>query len=100
MEFYTGNTERMRILSGGNVGINQTNPSQLFEVKNGNLLLSTSGTADQLQFQGTGAGLTTLQAGAQGATNINYILPTAAPASNGQVLSSTTGGTMSWTTPA
>jgi hypothetical protein len=32
--------------------------------------------------------------------NVTYTLPTAAPASNGQVLTSTTDGGMSWTTPA
>src|SRR5438874_11442787 len=94
--FFTNNIERIRILSGGNVGINQSNPSQLLEVNNGNLLLSNSGTADQLQFQGTSTGITTFQAGAQGATNINYTLPIATPSANGQVLSSTTGGAMSW----
>jgi hypothetical protein len=78
--------------------LNQTNPSQLLEVKDGNLLLSNSGTADQLQFQGTGAGVTTFQAGAQGATNINYTLPTTAPTVNGQALTSTTAGVMSWAT--
>ncbi|MEP7235254.1 MAG: hypothetical protein ABI778_08160, partial [Ignavibacteriota bacterium] len=37
--------------------------------------------------------------GAQG-VNINYTLPTAAAAANGYVLSSTTGGAMSWVDPA
>ena len=36
----------------------------------------------------------------EGATNINYTLPLAAAAVNGYVLSSTTGGAMSWTDPA
>ena len=56
--------------------------------------------AGQLQLLGTGTGMTTLQAGAQGATNINYTLPTTAPSISGQILSSTTGGVMSWTNAA
>ena len=100
IEFFTNNAEKMRLSATGNLGINQTNPSQLLEVRNGNFLLSNSGAADQLQFQGTSTGLTTFQAGAQGATNINYTLPTAAAVANGYVLSSTTGGVMSWTDPA
>src|SRR5579883_3222000 len=84
----------------GNVGIGMVNPTQKLQVQNGNLFLSNnSGTADSLIFQGTSSGRTSLRAGAQGATNINYVLPITAPASNGQVLSSTTGGTMSWITP-
>ena len=42
---------------------------------------------------------TSFVAGVQ-AADINYTLPTAAPTVNGQVLSSTTGGTMSWITPS
>ncbi|MEP7234630.1 MAG: hypothetical protein ABI778_04970, partial [Ignavibacteriota bacterium] len=100
IEFFTNTTEKVRISANGFVGINQTNPSQLLEIKNGNFLLSNSGSADQLQFQGTSTGVTTFEAGAQGATNINYTLPTAAAAANGYVLASTTGGVMSWTDPA
>ena len=95
-----GTTNYAALFNGGNVGIGQAAPTQLLEVRNGNFLLSNSGAADQLQFQGTSTGLTTFQAGAQGATNINYTLPTAAAVANGYVLSSTTGGVMSWTDPA
>lgn len=42
-----------------------------------------------------GANYSSIRAGAQ-AGNINYTLPTTAPSSNGYVLSSTTGGAMSW----
>ncbi|HYM21126.1 MAG TPA: hypothetical protein VEW28_09005 [Candidatus Kapabacteria bacterium] len=98
IEFYTNNTEKMRLSASGNLGINQTNPTQLVEVRNGNLFLSNSGTSDQLQFQGTSAGITSFQAGAQGATNLNYTFPILAPASNSLLFSS--GGATSnltWT---
>src|SRR5207302_1435117 len=42
-------------------------------------------------------GVSTFASGAQGATNINYTLPTAAPVANTYALTSTTGGVMSWT---
>jgi hypothetical protein len=71
-------------------------PGQKLQVNNGNIRLSNSGTAGEMQFQGTSTGITTFKAGAQGATNINYTLPTAAPASNGSVLASTTAGVLSW----
>lgn len=45
-----------------------------------------------------GSSVSSFKAGAQSA-DINYTLPTAAPTVDGQVLSSTTGGTMSWATP-
>lgn len=79
IRFFTGAngaSERLRITSGGN------------------LQIRTSG--GQLQLQGTGSGVTTLSAGGQGATNINYTFPTAAPTANGQLLSSTTSGVLSW----
>lgn len=78
------------------VGIGTTAPTQKLEVKSGNVLLSNAGTAGQLQLQGTSSGVTTFAAGAQGSTTINYTLPTSAPTVNGHVLSSTTGGVMSW----
>jgi hypothetical protein len=59
--------------------------------------VTVSGSGGELRLKGTGTGQTALKAGAQGATNITYTLPTTAPTSNGQVLSSTTGGAMSWT---
>ncbi len=92
--FSTG--EAATTIEVGNVGIGMVNPSQKLQLNNGNLYLSNTGSADQLQFQGTASGITTLQAGAQGSSNINYTLPTSAPASNGYVLSATTGGAMSW----
>ncbi len=72
------------------VGIGTTTPSQKLNVENGNLLLSRSGAnaPSQLQLQGTSTGLSTFASGAQGATTINYTLPTSQPTTN-QVLSAT-----------
>ena len=53
MVFATNNTERMRILSGGNVGIGTTSPSQKLEV---------NGTVKATSFTGSGANLTNLPA--------------------------------------
>ncbi len=95
-----GTTNYAALLNGGNVGIGVSTPSQLLEMRNGNLLLSNNnGTAGGVLFQGTGTGATTLVAGAQGTTNITLTLPTASPTANGQVLSSSTTGTLSWITP-
>ena len=91
----TNNTERMRVTSTGKLGIGTSSPTQLVEVKNGNLLLSNSSTASQLQFQGTSTGATTFAAGAQGATTINYTLPTAQGASK-TYLQNNGSGALSW----
>ena len=78
------------------LGVGTNAPGQKLEAKNGNILLSNNtATAGQLQFQGTSTGITTVQAGAQGATNLNYTLPITAPTA-GQVLSSTAAGILSW----
>jgi hypothetical protein len=83
--------------STGNLGLGNATPAQKLDVRNGNILLSNSGTPGELRLQGTGSGYTALKADGQGATNITYTLPAAVPTATGQVLSSTTGGTMSWT---
>ena len=72
------------------VGIGTTAPLQKFNVENGNILLSRTGSngADSLSFQGTSTGVTSFAAGAQGTTNINYTLPTSQPTAN-QILSAT-----------
>ena len=79
------------------LGIGTNAPGQALTI-NGNVLLS--GSSNQLQLQGSSTGITTFQSGAQGATNINYTLPTTAPPVNGAALTSTTAGVMSWTTSA
>lgn len=50
-----------------------------------------------LKLYGSSSGSVGLQA-ATAAGSTNYTLPSAAPVSNGQVLSSTTAGVMSWAT--
>src|SRR5947207_15889081 len=85
----------MRILSGGNVGIGTTSPGQKLEVKDGALLLSNSGTAQQLQLQGTSTGVSTFAAGAQGSTSINYVLPTSQGFS-GSRMQNDGSGNLSW----
>ncbi len=97
----TNNTERLRILSGGNVGIGTSTPSSLVHLRGGNLLIDTSasGTAGQLRLMNpAGTFYTALRAGAQ-ALNLTMTLPTSAP-SSGQFLSSDASGNLSWTSLA
>jgi hypothetical protein len=93
----TNNLERMRITNAGNIGVGVLAPSQKFQVNDGNIALyRAGGTAGELHFQGTGAGISSLKAGAQGGTSISYTLPTTAPTA-GYVLASDASGNMSWT---
>lgn len=82
----------------GKVGIGTATPSQKMELKDGNLFLSnTEGLATQLQFQGTSTGKTTIRAGAQGTTDIPYILPTV-QGEVGSLLTNDGNGNLTWGT--
>ena len=93
IEFFTNNTEKMRLTSGGELGIGLTPAA-------GKLLhvAGTSGTSNvRLASLASATGTTGRLMFATDATGDLQDL--AFPASSGQVLSSTTGGVLSWTTP-
>jgi hypothetical protein len=100
--FRVNNVEGMRLVpnvAGPRFGIGQTSPSERFELRDGNFLISNSGTARQIRFQEPNAGGTNysaFQAGAQ-SSDITYTLPTALPGTNG-ILTSNNSGTLSWST--
>jgi hypothetical protein len=105
LAFYTNTINRSGLIrlfidNDGDVGIGSHIPTQRLHVRGGNLLIDTVGNtgtvAGQLQMRNpAGTFQTNIQAGAQ-TSNITLTLPTSAPTSNGQVLTSTTGGVMSW----
>lgn len=71
-------------------------PASKFDVRNGDLTLSNSGiSAGALKFQGTSTGQTSIKAGAQGATNISYVLPTA-QGTSGDFLVNDGSGNLLW----
>lgn len=77
-------------------------PSQRIDVRNGDILLSSSADtnrAGRIRFEEAGALVgdhyVSLEAPDLAATT-NYVLPNAYPTTTGQYLTSTTGGTMSW----
>ena len=78
----TNNSERMRILSGGNVGINTNNAGSTLDVK---------GT---LRLSGSSSGYVGF-APASSAGSATYTLPSA-DGSNGQQLTTNGSGTLSW----
>ncbi|HET6401847.1 MAG TPA: hypothetical protein VFH95_10655, partial [Candidatus Kapabacteria bacterium] len=103
----TNATEAMRVTSAGAIGIGTAMPSEKLNVSNGNFLLSHTGpTSDTLQFQGTSTGSSNFIAGAQGATTVNYTLPTSQPISNQTLTATSISGSgpynvsLSWTSPA
>lgn len=89
--------QAMTIVNNGRVGIGTSDPDEKLEVAGGNLKVSSlSGTAYGVQLENpAGTYATTHRAGAQTA-NITYTWPVAAPSSNGAILSSTTGGVLTW----
>jgi hypothetical protein len=123
MLFYTNNAERMRILSGGNVGINTNNAAELFHVEGGNVRLNgvaaantinyldlrnQNNTAYELRFyepDGGGTDYNAFKSAIQNQT-ITYTLPSNIPAVNDVLTATTLTGTgpyqvsLSWTNAA
>lgn len=97
LRIVTNGSERLRITSSGNIGIGTENPASKFDLKNGDFSLTNSGTAGALKFQGTSTGKTSVKAGAQGSTDISYVLPTA-QGSSGTFLTNDGSGNLSWNT--
>lgn len=83
--------------SSGNVGIGTTTPSTLVEIKDGNVLLSNSGTADELRFAVPGGTTYSgFKARAQGNGTINYLLPDTLASDDAELAMSNGSGTMRW----
>lgn len=105
----TNNTEAIRVLTTGNVGIGTATPGQLLEVEDGNVLIGTSaaGTAGQIQLQENGVSgndVVSFQAPAALANSTAYTLP-AATGTAGQALvvaaapvPTATAATLQWAT--
>lgn len=97
--------ERLRIVGVagptlGFVGIGTATPKASLDVQ-GDVFLSNSGSASQLKFlepTADGANTTSFKAQAQ-VTDIAYTLPATPPTVDGQVMTATTGGVMTWTSP-
>ncbi len=97
LRILTNNTERIRILSTGNIGIGTSSPSQRLHLSGGNLYIDSvaSGIAAELRLANPlGTFYSALKSGAQ-TSNIVYTLPLNAPL-NGQVLSSDASSNLSW----
>ena len=100
----TNNTEALRVSATQQVGIGTAAPSQLLEVEDGNVLISTSaaGTAGALQFEEDGANgnnFFSLQAASAMAGDNAYIWPDAYPAVDDYILTSSAAGVMQWQDP-
>jgi hypothetical protein len=52
----TNNTEKMRVQSGGNVGIGTSTPNELLEVYHGNIRISNNNGGEGIKFTSDGAG--------------------------------------------
>jgi len=54
IQFWTNNTERMRITATGDVGIGTATPAERLQVHDGNVVITNSGTAGQLRLHTPG----------------------------------------------
>lgn len=103
--FGSNGSERMRVVgvtgaSEGFVGIGTATPAATLDVR-GNVLLSSAAGPSELRFaepSADGTNYSAFRAGIQ-AANITYTLPATSPSANGMVLTSSTAGVMSWTSP-
>lgn len=94
----TNNSERIRILGSGEVGIGATAPSQKLEVRDGHILLSSTGSAGELRLaEPGGTDYTAFRATAQAAP-ITYTLPPA-DGTDGNVLATDGSGVLTWVNP-
>ena len=94
----TDNSERIRILGTGEVGIGAASPSQKLELRDGNILLSNSGTAGELRLaEPGGTDYTAFRAAAQ-AASVTYTLPPA-DGVDGNVLTTDGSGALAWVNP-
>jgi hypothetical protein len=96
LQLATNNLPRLTVDATGNVGIGTIIPSSLLHV-NGTIRMGSSIANGSLIFNNTTntTQTVTIQTGATSAS-YTLTLPTAAPATNNQILTSTTGGVMSW----
>ena len=83
------------------VGVGIAAPTSKFHVSGDSYFTDHVSIANQkelklLEASGSGVNYTSIKAAATMAGNVTYTLPATAPATNGQVISSTTAGVMSW----
>lgn len=88
----TNTLERMRVGSGGNIGISNNSPGALLDIGTAGSILGA------MRLEGNTSGYVGIQASAA-AGNWNLTLPTGT-GTNGQVLTTDGAGVTSWTTPA
>lgn len=94
--FRTDSIESMRISSSGRFGLGTSSPQELFEIRNGNILVSrSSGSPGKILLQGRNDTYVGIRADSVSA-NVTYTLPSSRPTTNGQVLTSDTNGVLSW----
>ena len=96
-----GSNNYAAIFNAGNVGIGITAPTQKLHVVGTSLFTDHLSIANQKELKlfeasGSGTNYTSFKAAATMAGNVTYTYPAAAPLLNGQVLSSTTAGVMTW----
>jgi hypothetical protein len=92
-----GLNKNVQFNDGGNMA---GNAAFNFDKATANLALGiASTTTGSLSFYNSASANATTIQGGNASSAVTYTLPTAAPASNGYILSSTTGGTLSWANP-